>query len=94
MNNKEIKRMKPHKLPRQEDVDFINLDNKQIALVKLTEENRSAMLEIVLSSYLGEECKFCHEIFNTIQKVNSSVWCPWEKGRIAHKECWNNNNND
>ena len=72
--------MKKQSLTKQEDTAFM--------VIEITEERRFAISDLILSSYLGEECKFCHKIFNRIEELDNAVWYPWEKGRIAHKECW------
>ena len=50
--------------------------------------DRHGLLDLVLSTYFGEHCKFCLKEFKTLQDIENSVWCPSEVGRIAHKECW------
>lgn len=80
--------MKPHKLPRQEDITDVAIPGGTIRLIELTDENRPAVVEMALRTYLGEECQGCHKTFETLEDMEGSVWWPWEKGKIAHKECW------
>ena len=77
------------KLPKQDEVEDFDLGNMKASLIELTDENREHVLEVVISMYIGETCIFCLQQFQTIEDVKGSVYAPWEKGRIAHKACWN-----
>jgi len=46
------------------------------------------LINLVLAVYLGEVCQGCKKSFDTIESLKSSVWWPWEKGRIGHKTCY------
>ena len=82
------------KLPKQEDVQEFDLGNTTAKLVKLTDENRPAVLDVVLSMYMGDECMYCHRNF-TFEEVKQSLGAyPNKFGRIVHRECWNANNPD
>ena len=81
--------MKPHKYPRQEEVDFIDLGQAKAAVVEITSENRDYLLEMVMQTYLDDVCRYCGRNF-TREELNTAVWAPGENGRIAHKECWDN----
>lgn len=80
-------------LPKQEEVKEFDLGGgKSATLVELTNENRPAMLEVVMSMYLGDECMYCHRNF-TNEELKGAIWAhPNEFGRIVHKECWHANN--
>lgn len=80
-------------LPKQEEVKEFDLGGgKSAVVVELTEENRPAMLEVVMSMYLGDECMYCHRNF-TREELKSAIWAyPNEFGRIVHGECWQANN--
>ncbi len=82
--------MLPHQLPRQEDVTEIS---DLISVVTVTDDNRDALVEVALSMYLGEGCKYCHRVFETLEDLAAAVWAGYhERGRLAHKECWEKNN--
>lgn len=60
------------------------------AIVDLEEEGaREATFKVALSMYLGEQCRFCHGIFETLDDLKTAVWAGYhEHGRIAHKACF------
>lgn len=83
----------PFSLPRDEDVEEFEIGNKHVSVVRLTDENRPAMLEVVLSMYLGESCKYCLRIYETLDDLKITVWAGYhEHGRLACKDCWNAHN--
>ena len=85
--------MQPHKLPREENVTIIHADEFQIGIVNITDENKDYLLEMVLSAYLGESCKYCGRIYETLDDLKETVWAgPHERGRLACKACWQTNN--
>ena len=64
-----------------------------IAVVELTDENTPEMLRLALSMYLGEACKYCGVVFETLEDLNEAVYAGYhERGRLAHKACWDANN--
>ena len=86
--------MQPHKLPRQEDVTEVYIDDSHtIAIAKITPENKDALMEMTLSMYLGEQCKYCLRIFDTLDDIKTAVYAGYhEHGRLACKKCWDENN--
>ena len=80
-------------LPKQEEVKEVDLGGGLSAkLVELTDENRPAVLEVVMSMYLDDECMYCHRNF-TREELKASIWAHENKfGRIVHGECWKANN--
>ena len=79
--------------PRQEDVTEVNLGKNQVAIVKLTDENRKHMLEVYMSMSLGEHCKYCDKEYTTIDELKDTVYAgSHERGRLACKKCWDKNN--
>jgi hypothetical protein len=93
MTNKTGDAIKPHKLPRQEDVEFVDLGSASAAVVRLTPENRQSVFEDVMSTYLNDVCRYCDHSF-TREEIDDAVWAPGDKGRIAHKECWDKNKSE
>lgn len=80
-------------LPKQEEVQEFDLGGgKSAAVVELTEENRPAILEVVMSMYLDDECMYCHRNFTREELKSAIVAHPNKFGRIVHKECWQANN--
>lgn len=59
----------------------------EIKLLRITDENRHAVLEVVASSYLKDKCGICGDGF-TREQINAAVWCPSNVGRIAHDKCY------
>jgi len=82
-------------LHKQEEVQEFDLGGgKSAAVVELTEENRPAMLEVVMSMYLDDECMYCHRNFTHEELKHAIVAHPNKFGRIVivHGECWQANN--
>ena len=90
-----MKKSKALRLPRQEDVQEFEMgDGKTAKIVKVTDENRNALVEIALSMYIGEKCKYClHEFTsNADLRQREVVYAGYhEHGRIACKACWDAN---
>jgi len=64
-----------------------------VTLIELTDDNRKDVLNLALSMYLGERCKYCGVTFNTIGELDTTVYAGSHQwGRLAHKECWDKNN--
>ena len=82
--------IQPHRLPRVEDITEID---SSIKIVLLTEENRPAVLELALSMYLGEYCKYCNKQYLSLDDLSNTVFAGYhDGGRLACKECWKDNN--
>ena len=65
----------------------------KLLLIELNDDNRSDVLRMALSMYLGERCKFCGVTFATIDDLDSTVYAGCHQwGRLAHKACWDKNN--
>jgi hypothetical protein len=80
-------------LPKQEEVQEFDLGGgKSAAVVELTDENRPAMMEVVMSMYLDDECMYCHRNFTREELKHAIVAHPNKFGRIVHGECWSANN--
>lgn len=67
----------------------------QAVVVQVTDENRAALVDIALSMYLGEACKYCGHVYETLAdlRARSVVYAGYhEHGRTACGECWKQNN--
>ena len=85
--------MLPHKLPKQEDVAEFEIPTGKIQVVRVTPENRDAITEMAMSMYLGEQCKYCPKVFETLDDLRTAVYAGYhEHGRVACKSCWDANN--
>jgi len=85
--------IKPHKLPKQENVLEFAFGKTKVILVKRTDENKEYLINIALSMYLGEKCKYCLREFNTLDDLKDCVYAGYHNhGRIACKSCWEENN--
>lgn len=59
------------------------------ALVKITKENAGPVAEAALSGYIGEECEFCDEVFETLDDLKDAVVSSIGPDlRIAHRACF------
>lgn len=64
-----------------------------IAIMKIDDSNRELAVQLAMSMDLDELCKYCGGIFDTHEKLHNCVYAGYHKyGRIAHKECWDANN--
>ena len=85
--------MKINRMPRQEDVIEIGFGADQISVIPDTDENKEHLVEAVFSSYLGEQCKYCEKIYETLDDLKDTVWAgDHEHGRLACRSCWSANN--
>ncbi len=85
--------MNPLHLPRIEEVTEIELGNRDLKMIRLTNENRSEMIKRALSMYLGEQCKYCRKTYKTLEDLRDTVFAGFhEHGRLACKACWRENN--
>ena len=85
--------MNPLHLPRTEDVTEIELGNRRVEVVRLTDENRPEILRFVMSMYLGEQCKYCGKVYETLKDLHGTVFAGYhEHGRLACRTCWRENN--
>jgi hypothetical protein len=67
----------------------------KIMLVELTDENRAEMLKVALSMYLGEACKYCGHVYESLDDplFRTAVFAGYhDRGRLACKACWDANN--
>lgn len=87
-----MKNIKILNLPKQEDVSEFNLGSAKASVIKLTDENRPAVLDMVISMYMDDVCMYCMRNFTFEEVKQSVVTHPNPHGRIAHKECWKANN--
>ena len=62
-----------------------------IAIVEVTDENKDALVEIALSMYLGESCKYCLKVYETLEDLKDVVFAG-HNGILACKSCWKENN--
>ena len=63
-----------------------------VYLIEKTPENQDAILQLCLSMYLWERCKFCGRTYETLDDLKDTVWAGYhEYGRLADKQCWNLN---
>jgi hypothetical protein len=64
----------------------------KVAVLEVTEENRDdldGLVNLALSMYLGERCKFCDKQYATLDDLKDTVWAGYhEHGRLACKRCW------
>jgi hypothetical protein len=82
----------PLKLPKQEDVSMIPVEDSHIGVVRITDDNKEYLANFALRMYLGEKCKFCLREFITLEDLKDAVYAGYhEYGRIACKSCWESN---
>ena len=85
--------MEPHKLPKQENVTEFEIPDGRVAVVRVTPESKDAIVEMAMSMYLGEQCKYCLRAFETLDDLRTAVYAGYhEHGRVACKLCWDANN--
>lgn len=67
----------------------------KIAVVEVTDDNRDALVDVALSMYLGEACKYCGHVYTTNADLRERavVYAGYHAtGRTACKVCWDANN--
>ena len=48
---------------------------------------------LALSMYLGEKCKYCDKLYETLEDLEDTVWAgEHENGRLACRSCWEEHN--
>jgi len=59
-----------------------------IKIVEITDENRKAMLDLAISGYIGEKCKYCEHVFESVEDIakRNVVWAG--SLQYACKECF------
>jgi hypothetical protein len=64
-----------------------------VVVDELNDDNRDHYFKLALSMYLGERCKYCGVTFNELDDLKDTVWAGYHQwGRLAHKTCWDKNN--
>ena len=62
-------------------------------VIDLNDDNRKDVVNLALSMYLGERCKYCGVTFDTLDDLQTAVYAGSHQwGRLAHKSCWDKNN--
>ena len=41
----------------------------KIRVVKITDENRSDLLELAISQYIGYKCQYCEYVFSSVKDI-------------------------
>ena len=53
----------------------------------------NTLVNLAMSMYLGERCKYCDKVYETIADLDTTVWAGYhEHGRLACETCWIENN--
>jgi hypothetical protein len=76
------------KLPKQEDVTETALGK----LVKVTDENRQGLYEHALSKYIGEKCKFCGHVYQSVKEIIDRDLVRAGEREYACHTCWDKAN--
>lgn len=59
----------------------------------MTHTPDDTLVNLAMSVYLGERCKYCDKVYETIDDLNKTVWAGLhEHGRLACETCWIENN--
>jgi len=90
-----MKKINPLNMPKQDEVEEFDLGNNKVKLIEVTPENKDYLVEMALSMYLGEKCKYCLHEFKSNQDLRDrkAVYAGYhEYGRLACKKCWDENN--
>ena len=68
------------------------MTEKSLLIVERTDDNHDALVRACMCAYLGERCKFCGKVYDTIEQLNDTVFAGCHKhGRLACKSCWDAN---
>jgi hypothetical protein len=63
----------------------------RVAIVEITDENRSALAEVAISMYVGEPCRICGKPITRDGGIIFAGYSVDNKARSAHKKCWHSN---
>ena len=62
-------------------------------MTKVLEVSREVAVNLALAMYLGESCKYCGKVYETLDDLKDTVYAGYhEHGRLACQKCWNENN--
>lgn len=54
--------------------ESFEIDDLNLEVVEITDDNRKDLLEIVLSGYLDEPCRFCGGRYETTADLKDTIW--------------------
>lgn len=53
----------------------------------------NALVNLALSAYIGERCKYCGKVYETLDDLKDVFWAGYQQhGCLACKTCWLSNN--
>lgn len=72
------------KLPKQEDVTETPMGK----LVRINDDNRQGLYEYALSNYIGESCKYCGHVYESVKDITDrDIVRAGNRDYACHK-CW------
>ena len=95
MYNNGVRRVKPSKLPKQQEVQEFDLGVIHSSVVKVTPENHEGLGDTAMQLAIGQKCRYClHEYSSMADMRRRHVVFAGEHehGRLACKSCWETNN--
>jgi hypothetical protein len=72
----------------------VSNDDLTVAVIKLdSDEHRALAFRMAMTMYLGEACKYCGKVFETLEDLRDVVYAGYhDRGRTACRSCWEANN--
>ena len=61
----------------------------KIVVIENTKENRPSLLNIAISMYIGEKCKFCSHVFSSVEDIIERDVVKAGDDEYACHSCWN-----
>ena len=71
-------------LPRHEDVT----ETQAGKLIKVTDENRTGLYEHALQKYIGEKCKYCGHVYQSVKEIIERDIVRAGRREYACRACW------
>jgi hypothetical protein len=60
----------------------------EIKLVEITDKNRKDLLESAIASYIGEKCRYCGHVYETVDDIYSRSVVYAGPAMFACKDCF------
>ena len=62
-------------------------------MTEVLEVSKEVAVNLALAMYLGEQCKYCGKVYETLDDLKDAVYAGYhEHGRLACQSCWSANN--
>lgn len=60
----------------------------EVKIVEITDENRSQLLHIAIAGYIGEKCRYCGHVYESVEDIYAHDVVYAGKRQYACKVCF------